>query len=195
MASDSGLAALLAPLSTYGVRVVSTDELARNHGLVLNFTRELMAQANHRDYLSLRFRRGARPGPDEPGLRPWRDLPAELQASNRDQVDHIPTKLRAASCRAVPVEQGAAVSLLEFTPEEVEALAALEHERWIEERKRAGWRYGPETDRPRRVNKLMVPYGKLPENVKDYDRDPVRRLPGNLARMGFALVREAAPPA
>jgi hypothetical protein len=194
MGSESGLAALLAPLHADGVRVVGTDELTRNHGLVLNFTRELMAQTNHQDYLNLRFRRGARPGPNERGLLPWKDLEPDLKSANFDQVDHIPTKLRAAGCRAVPVEQGEVVSLLEFTPEEVEMLAAMEHERWMEERKRRGWRWGPETDHVRRLNKFMVPYDELPENVKDYDRDPVRRLPGNLARMGFALAREGTTP-
>ena len=33
--------------------------------------------------------------------------------------------------------------LFEFTPEEIELLAEMEHERWDEERKLEGWAYAP----------------------------------------------------
>jgi hypothetical protein len=46
------------------------------------------------------------------------------------------------------------------------ALARLEHERWMIERKLAGWTYGPTRDTGKRLHELLVPWEALsPEQV------------------------------
>ena len=78
----------------------------------------------------------------------------------------------------------------EFTPEEIERMARLEHKRWVEERRMNGWTYAPA---PKNIKKkttpYLVPWEELTEDIKELDRNTVRDLPGLLARIGFQIYR------
>ena len=126
----------------------------------------------------------------EPEYASFDDQPETLRASNEDQVRDIPAKVRALGYRIVPISDAPAASrVAEFSPEEVEALAFLEHRRWWNERLRAGWVAGPVRDDERRVHPDMVPYDDLSEQSREYDRAAVRAIPGILERAGLAVVR------
>jgi hypothetical protein len=54
-----------------------------------------------------------------------------------------------------------------------EALAANAHDVWAAQRLREGWRHGPVRDDNALRHPCLVPYDKLPELEKEYDRNLV----------------------
>ncbi len=152
---------------------------------------ENLARSIHDHHRRLRLEDGA--DPDEPSLRDWDDLPEDLRSSNRQQARHITTKLRAINCDLAPTP-GWQPTRLTFTPPEVERLAEMEHERWIDERTAAGWRLGDPADSERRISPYLVPWADLPEQAKEWNRESVREIPDLVALEGFEVVRLAPPP-
>ncbi len=81
----------------------------------------------------------------------------------------------------------------DFTPDEIERMAELEHGRWNLERLREGWRFGPRDD-ARRRHPCLVSWSELPDAIKKFDRDAVRHFPEILARAGLEVVRKSSGP-
>lgn len=52
----------------------------------------------------------------------------------------------------------------------METLAEHVHDEWMKGRMAAGWTYGPKRDDDKKQTPCMVPYSKLPEEEKEYDR-------------------------
>jgi hypothetical protein len=89
--------------------------------------RDRIARAIHDQYCDEQA--GSKP-PDDPAMRPWEDLSEDLRESNRQQADQIPEKLqRIGYTYGVAREQPAPQH--EFTEQEVEVLAEMEHARWV----------------------------------------------------------------
>lgn len=146
---------------------------------------EMLARAFHEAY---REEAGAR-GPSaevNTSLAEWWELPEGLRDSNRQQADHIPVKLRAIGCEAVPLD--GQMSPFVFTAGEIELLAKIEHVRWCAERWLAGWRLGP-SDKPNRISPHLVPWEEVPNDIREYDRSSVRAIPKILARTGQGIRR------
>lgn len=110
--------------------------------------------------------------------RPWDELDETFRQSTRDAVAHIPAKLASAGVdpalwrgAAGPPRIPTDVRLFRDAAER-EALAALEHERWNAQRRMDGWRWAdlPGRDERRRLHPALVPYDRLPEASKAYDR-------------------------
>ncbi len=154
--------------------------------------RDEIARAIHEDYVRRRHAEG-RHSDDDPSLAPWADLPETLRESNRHQADDIDRKLIAVSCEVVRDENGTHPTI-EFTDPEVEKLAKLEHERWVEERLASGWSVAPTKDVEAKQTPYLVPWEDLSEGVRDLDRDTVRQIPQFLATLGFAVVRRNSSP-
>ena len=119
---------------------------------------------------------------------PWELLSDSLKESNRDQAAHIGMKLAAIGCGIAPLSDWDA-DRLTFTKAEIEQLAEMEHERWIEQRLRDGWRPGPK-DIEAKVSPYLVPWVQLSDDVKEWDRRAVRGIPGFLARAGYQMIRK-----
>jgi voltage-gated potassium channel Kch len=185
--SETGADVLIQGHQLQGVRAVGLREVLVSPALVLDATREALAQAIHAQYGCAESTRGTTPAVN-PALVPWHELPEDLKNSNRDQAGHIPVKLRAASCRLVPVDE--ARPLFTFTDVEVEKLARLEHERWCQERRQAGWRLGPVKDLGRRLHPSLVPWEQLDAVDQERDRHTVRHIPFLAAKAGFAIIRD-----
>ena len=152
---------------------------------------EMLARAKHEEYLRNEQRRGALDPAQNPSHRPWEELEPSLKESNRRFADGISTKLHEARCILVPAPLAAPEDPgFAFTDDEVEALAIKEHDRWVADLLRDGWRptTGPK-DPKRKLHPMLVPWEQLSEDQRDRDRDPVREVPGMLAQAGFRLVR------
>jgi len=169
------------------------DQICRPE-VILNLDREIFARAAHRDYVRRRLAAGADPAGD-PALAAWGDLPEDLRESNRAQVADIPAKLDAIGYEFAPTDDWDA-NLFRFTSEQVEKLSRIEHERYVKERQRAGYRYGPVRDPAAKISPYLVPWEQLSEDVQDLDRDAVRLIPSILAAAGYAIVsqRPRTPP-
>ncbi len=126
----------------------------------------------------------------DPVQQPWDDLSKDLQASNLDQVDAIVGKVEAIGyeVRAIDGEPAGIV----LTDDEFEYLAEMEHGRWTADRLRSGWRWGPNRDSAARISPYLVPWLQVPDDIRDYDREFVRRIPALLASVGLEIAGESA---
>ncbi len=155
---------------------------------LLGGTRETLARAIHEDYVRGQAREGVTPARN-PSMVAWEELPESLKESNRHNADHILVKLAAAG-RGIELLTDARAIDFKFEPEEVEKMAILEHGRWAEERRRQGWAYAPgPKDISKKTSPYIVPWEKLTEDIKEYDRNVIRGLPVFLARAGFQIYR------
>jgi hypothetical protein len=148
---------------------------------------ETIARAIHEDYLRLQRANGVGPGTN-PSVIGWEYLPETLKLSNRNQAVHIHEKIRTIGCEIARAAGWEEVTFA-FTVAEVEMLAHKEHDRFVEERVRQGWRYGPAKDVEKKISPYLVPYESLTEAVKDLDRNAVRALPAILGQADLKIVR------
>ena len=123
-------------------------------------------------------------------LAGWDDLLDYLRDSNRQAADHIADKLRRIGCTIQNVE-GRDASRLEFTRDEIEVMAEMEHGRWNAERLFDGWKWGEKKDVANKISPYLVPWRALPDDVREWDRDTVRKIPEFLAKVGLEVHRKA----
>lgn len=152
-------------------------------------TRETIARAIHEAYRDEQVRR--QPGQD-PSRAEWDKLPNNFQESNRQQADHIQEKLHQIGCTLEKVEDRN-VSLFKFTDSEIETMAEMEHGRWVVERLQDGWTWAEERDVIKKINPYIVSWSQLPEEVKEWDRETVRKIPEFLATVGMEIRRKEKP--
>ncbi|MFO7742603.1 MAG: NAD-binding protein [Anaerolineae bacterium] len=160
-------------------RTCTPDQLLRG-------THEIIARAVHEGYL------GFQPETDQPceagpAAVPWGELSEDYRESCRRQADQISQKLRGIGCALAPLTDWSAEPL-QFDPQEVETMARMEHQRWMDQRLDDGWTRGPR-DEHRRTNPYLVVWEELPEDVKELNRDMVRTLPISLAQVGLQVYR------
>lgn len=185
LARGSGTGSWTGRISVFGL----LDRLCTRES-VLGESLDQLARTAHEDYLRRKYAQGEKPG-SRPSLRPWSELDEFFQESNRQQADHIPVKLRAIGCRTEPGPPDASPGGFAFTPEEVEMLARMEHERWCARHLLDGWRRGEKREELARTHPCLVPWENLGENYRDNDRAAVRGIPQLLALVGLRIVREA----
>lgn len=154
--------------------------------MLLNETLDRLARKAHEDYVTARLAEG-KPA-SKPALQPWERLAPELKESNRQQIDHVPVKLRAVGCYSTPTPEDRAPAV--FTDQEVEVLARMEHARWAAERWLSGWTLGPK-DPDKRLSPYLVDWDRLPDDIKEYDRQAVRDIPHLLGLDDKKVYRQA----
>jgi hypothetical protein len=147
---------------------------------------EILARAMHDEYIRERKKQGDSEHTN-PAMKRWEELKETFRESNRDQAAHIGVKLAAVRCDLAPLTDWDAEAFT-FKPDELEHLAVLEHDRWVQERSRAGWVLGPKAAE-RKTSPYLVPWSELDEEIREYDRIFIRGLPRFLARAGFQIVR------
>lgn len=151
-------------------------------------TSEVLARAMHEHYV--RRQRGKGELPEEnPSLVAWDDLDESLKESSRRFAEGIGEKLEAAGCALVAASPGEGHPSFQFSDEQVESLARLEHDRWASDLERDGWQWGPAKDAAGKEHPLLVPWSKLSEEERDKDRAAVRRVPAMLLQAGFRIQR------
>ncbi|MDQ3898133.1 MAG: RyR domain-containing protein, partial [Actinomycetota bacterium] len=188
----AGLAALVGEARSAHSPIALFDVLGRSARpeILLNGTNELLARAIHHNYVRAQQAAG-RTAAQNPSLRGWDELPESTKEANRAQAADVGTKLAAVGCRIRPWTDWTSDGF-SFTPEEIERMAELEHERWRRDRAADGWTFGPTRDDRGKTTPYLVPWSELAEDVKDYDRAAVRALPELLTDAGYEIVRMPA---
>ncbi len=148
--------------------------------------REIIARAIHDNYRTGKARISST---DDPASAPWDKLSDNLKESNLQQADDISHKLRRIGC-TVAKAIGRKVVKMTFTKDEIEVMAEMEHGRWNVERLLDGWKPGKNRDVARKISPSLVAWAKLPEDVKEWDRETVRKIPEFLAKVGLEVRRE-----
>lgn len=192
MSQESGLAAMIRDerysLGFEHVHTFGLLDQTCNLESILGGTHEVIARAIHEDYTENQKRAGENAFTN-PSLVNWEDLPDTLKESNRHQAAHIEVKMKAIGCGIQPLNDWEAASF-RFEPGEIELLAELEHQRWMEERLQNGWKYNPgPKDIAKKTSPHIVPYEELSWELKELDRNMIRNLPSFLARAGFQIYR------
>jgi hypothetical protein len=128
--------------------------------------------------------------PDEPSLLPWGDLSEALKVSNFHQVVYAENILRTAGLGIRPITDPAAppMRLDEVLDRAgLERLAEMEHGRWNVERLLLGWRWAETKDVGRKLSPYLVPWDKLPPEIREYELDAIRSLPRNFREAGLEV--------
>lgn len=71
-----------------------------------------------------------------------------------------------------------------------EAIAENAHEVWAFNRKKEGWSYGPFRDDEKKLHPDMIPYNRLPESEKEYDRDMAMNTIKLVQKLGWIIKRK-----
>lgn len=170
-------------------RIIQCSKAIRRIYTVQMFAEKLAPaiHQNWRDHLPAHQRGGVHD-------RPFQELGEDGKAANRAAAIRIPQILELIDCglefgESTLDQERAIVARLERN---IEVLAAAEHEGWMEERRLAGWSYGPERDDSARKHPLLVPYATLPDIEKSKDRQTVRRYPSYARLAGLRIVPKRA---
>jgi hypothetical protein len=120
---------------------------------------------------------------------PWAELPPDLKASNRAAAQRISQILAAVGLTVVPgkasKEESEAVSTI--LKSNLEMLARMEHDGWMDEKKRQGWTRGEKRDDKLQIHPLLVAYDDLPLHEKEKDRDSILEYPKRVAEAGYKI--------
>ncbi len=156
---------------------------------------ERIARAIHDIYVIDNLRSGQRK-PTDAAMQPWHLLNVEYKESNRDQAANIRQTLENHDYTIVSQTDWSEPPL-QFPPDTLEELAIAEHDRWVNERRLRGWKYGKERNLERKESPSLVSWEKLDEDTKNYDRDFVRSYPVILSLIDLKIVpiTACAPPA
>jgi hypothetical protein len=126
--------------------------------------------------------------PKNPNLQPWRSLLPDFQNFNRHQVIFSAQILQQAGFEIIAATPGEEFVSPDFTPEEIEWMAEMEHGRWNVERLRAGWRYGREKDEHAKISPYLVAWDDLSDEIKGYNREAVCEFPFLLWQVGLNVI-------
>lgn len=81
------------------------------------------------------------------------------------------------------------VVLDENLNELLEAIAKNVHETWAQSRLEQGWSYGPERSDALKEHPCLVPYERLTETEKDYDRHTALSTLKLITKLGFTITK------
>ena len=178
---------------------VNLYELTAKSQLVLAGEKEILARAVHENYCAFEKEKGHTKATNKL-LVSWETL-GELteekdgidgnsyRESNRGQANFIWTKLSLVGCDIGPIIDWDAPLLFTFTDEETEYLARLEHERWMSEKHKQGWRHGSERNEGKKIHPSLVSYDHLSESEKDKDRNTIHLIPQLLSLIDYQVYR------
>lgn len=148
---------------------------------------EKIAMAIHEDYL---LKQKERSYNAEPSLPSWDKLSQSLKYSNIRQARAITDKLKRLGYTTTYEALGEFYDRAEvkaLSDSQVEYLAKIEHDSWMNERIENGWTYGKEKNVDNKVSPYIVPYEDLSEEIKELDRDAVRNMIPLLNSIGLKV--------
>ncbi|MBD0694592.1 DUF1003 domain-containing protein [Streptomyces sp. CBMA123] len=149
-----------------------------------------LARAIHQSRVAAAVEDGEAAG-SRPALLPWEELPEELRTANRRQAHQLGERLAAVGCLMVPTSEQAAPDAVggfeDFTEEEAEVLARLEHEH--EHRYGTGTGPGVLVPGQRDGRATFLPWEELSDRARARTVESVRLIPAVLAGVGFQVVR------
>jgi len=187
---DTGLSGLLkeADQKEGRLQIFSLLNQAYEHEVLLGGINAILARAIHEEYINRQKALGVSPS-SNPSMAPWDELPEDLKESNRRSADHIMVKLHAIGCDIMPLDDWDAKTM-EFTIKEIEKMSIMEHERWVKERFLQGFKYSPgQKNIEKKTSPYIIGWDRLPEDIKELDRNIIRNMPSFLAREGFRVYR------
>lgn len=124
-------------------------------------------------------------------LLPYTELPNSEKEANRRFVRDIPNKLETVGYVLIPATREAGSR--EFSKDEIDVLAQMEHQRWMREKLAQGWRHGETTNKENKVHSLLVSREYLPPEEKDKNSASIQSIPAILAKAGYTMIHSGRP--
>ena len=146
---------------------------------------ERLAMLLHYEYLEQRKREGDTQEKNSSCV-PWYDLPSDLRDDNRKQAARLKKYIADTKHEIGPLSNWD-TPLFRFSKTEVEKMAKCEHDRWMQEKLRKGWIFGPERDNEKKIHNCLVSWEELPDNEKDKDRNAIMAIPRLFAEIGLRV--------
>ena len=160
-----------------------------NFDALLGGIYEIIARASHEEYIRKNEQKGETCATNA-SMVDWNDLQEELKESNRSQAAHVEVKLASINCCLQHYTEWTDDDF-NFTPEEIEKLAEMEHERWCAEKTLQGWTYKPgPKHKKKKTNPLLIPWEALDEEVKKSNKKTIQKIPSVLSQAGFQIYRK-----
>jgi hypothetical protein len=153
---------------------------------------ETMAAAIHETWRSLSHANG---WAMQPRLnRPYAELDEIDKEDNRAAARRMPRVLALAVLGLTgddpngpaPVSLEETAAVLE---RHIDRLAEAEHDGWMDQRLRNGWRYGPVRNDAARLHPSIRPYAELSPDEQEKDKNNVRHYPEFVSRGHARVVR------
>lgn len=155
---------------------------------------EKLAKAAHEVFCDSLRAKGYTYGPEtkedmkvHSSLKAYSELPEDEKDQNRNNVRDIPNKLAIAGYAMLPKRGSERPG--KFTDDEIEKLAEMEHERWIQQKLNSGWKYAKETDKDNKLHKDLIPWHDLSDDEKDKDRVLIEGIPVIIEKAGYTMVK------
>jgi hypothetical protein len=120
-------------------------------------------------------------------LKPYIELSEDNKENNRNNVSDIPNKLASVGYAMVQTRGNETPG--KFQNDEIDKLAKMEHERWMQEKLNNGWHYAKKTDRVTKLHKSLISWGKLSEDEKEKDRTLVKGINKILAKARYTMIK------
>lgn len=117
----------------------------------------------------------------KPSYRSWENLAEKQRDAIRYAADHLKIKIRAAGLDPDDMA-GLQESWQNLSPETLDRLARMEHERWSAPLWMSGWIFGEARDESKRVHNNLRPYDELDEDTRNYDIEQVQAVAGYLTQ-------------
>lgn len=126
----------------------------------------------------------------DPDTADTRDIPAEMflaawDTSGRYMVT-VAVTATGYNPRPIDVEN---IDLDADLEDLTEAIAENAHDIWARARMDEGWTYGPVRDDKLKTHPDLVPYAKLPDSEKEYDRIMAMNTLRLVRRLGFRILK------
>ena len=119
----------------------------------------------------------------------WEDLSLHFKLSNINQARNYPEYLAKHGLKIVDIGSEGEPVDEEYYKNLVEKLAKEEHNRWMEEKIRDGWKYGKIKDVKQKTHPCIMEWEELDEYTKNKDRNPIREIPIVLAMIKKCIVK------
>ncbi len=82
------------------------------------------------------------------------------------------------------------IELPQNLTELTEVISANIHDVWARQRMDEGWQWGESRDDRQKTSPCLVPYEKLPEGEKEYDRSTVLQTLKMIIAMGYSIEKK-----
>jgi ppGpp synthetase/RelA/SpoT-type nucleotidyltranferase len=124
----------------------------------------------------------------DPVMFPWAELREDFKKDNINQAACASEILRRQGYGLRKTEKHGKPIVLPV--KDIEAMAEMEHGRWVVERLRSGWKYAKQRDTAKKMSPYLIGWKELPENARKWDRDTVKNWPRLLMNVGLEVIRK-----
>lgn len=172
---------IIIPSDEMTIRAVINTFFMKEKSVLDNAQIEIIAQKIHNNYLE------ENKNSANLAMQPWNELDESFKNSNKNQAEFYSIIL--SSCGYGIRKANNELVEFQFSDEEIEIMAEIEHGRWNCERLMDGWKFSEKKDVKKKLSPWLIEWNKLPGEIKKYDRDAIQGYCKNLKELGYEVYK------